>query len=90
MQKQIDGLNEKIEECKEDVHGQLKKGHKRMDTFENNLKNIERKLDIVLEFFDSFEGFFRVMGWIGKLAVWATKISIFLGGVWLVVKDHIK
>ena len=90
MQKQIDSLNNRLDECKDDVHGQLKTGHKRMDTFENNLKSIEGKIDRVLELHDDFKGFFKVMGFIGKFTVWATKISVFLGAVWLIIRDHVK
>ncbi len=90
MQEEINILHDKLEECKIEVHGKFKKGSGRMDTFETNLNSIEHKLDRVLELHDDFKGFFKVMGFIGKFAVWATKISIFLGAVWLIIRDHIK
>ena len=90
MQEQIDELKGNLKECKADVNGQLKKGHSRMDTFEANLESIEEKIDTILKLFDDFKGFFKVMGWIAKLVVWTTKISILLGAVWLIIKDHIK
>ena len=90
MQQQINELSENLEECKTDVHEQFKKGHTRMDTLEQTMESIEGKIDTVLEFHNNFAGFFKVMGWIGKAAVWGTKISAFVLAMWYLLKDYIK
>ncbi|MCK4759962.1 MAG: hypothetical protein KAT69_07915 [Candidatus Aminicenantes bacterium] len=61
-----------------------------MDNFKTNLKDIERKLDIVLELFDDFKGFFKVMGWIGKLTVWTAKVGAILVAAWAIFEGHVK
>lgn len=90
MQVQLNALDDKLEECKTDIYTRLSKGSNRMDTLEETTERIEDKLDVVIAFHNNFEGFFTVMGWIGKLAVWASKITIALVTVWYFLKDHIK
>lgn len=90
MQGQIDKLYQKVEDCKADVHARLALGNQRMDTQDDSLKDIINKLDTILTLHDNFEGFFKVMGWIGKGAVWTVKVGAIFGAIWLFVKDHIK
>lgn len=90
MQAQIDALYQKVEDCKNDVHARLALGNRRMDTQDESLKDIIDKLDTILTLHNNFEGFFRVMGWIGKGAVWVAKVGAIAGAAWLVIKDHIK
>jgi len=86
MQSQINKLSERLEACKTEVGQQLELGNARMDDFDTSIKDAIEKLDEILVFFATFEGFFKVMGWIGKGTVWVTKIGAVLGGIWLAIK----
>lgn len=83
-------LSEDFHACKENVENQLSEGNDRMTALEDSLKTIEVKLDTILTLFNNFEGFFKVMGWIGKGAVWSAKIGAVFIALWLFLKDHIK
>ena len=86
----IHQLTEDFLACKEDVNDQLHKGNDRIAALEDSLKIIEGKIDNILELFANLEGFFKVMGWIGRLAAWTAKISAVLIALWFFLKDHIK
>lgn len=86
MQDQINALSKRLETCKTEVGQQLELGNARMDALDTSIKDALDKLDTILELFNSFEGFFKVMGWIGKGAVWIAKIGAIVGGAWLTVK----
>lgn len=66
MQEQINALSERLEDCKTEVGQQLELGNARMDNLDTSIKDALTKLDTILELFNSSEGFFKVMGWIGK------------------------
>lgn len=59
MQAQINALSERLEDCKTEVGQQLELGNARMGNLDTSIKDA---LDTILELFNSFEGFFKVIG----------------------------
>ncbi len=71
MEAKIQKVADDLDSCRTEVGKEIK--HLRED-----LSDVRDDIAEILSIFRSSKGFFKVVGWIGKLVIWG---SIFAGGI---------
>lgn len=83
LRQEVLRIEEDLINCKNNVTHALEEGTDRMDTLtcqigkiETTVNKLDAKISLMIDIFNAGEGFFRVIGWIGKIIKWVVGIGV--------------